>query len=630
MSGYAGIISLDNSPSDRALLDRMAAALAFRGPDATHVTTQPGAGFVFTFLRTGPAPQSSPQPCTLDGHLWLIGDVRLDGRDDLRRKLEQHGPSIPSTATDEELILCVVAQFGVDSLPELDGDLSLVLWNSSERTFCGFRDLTGARPFFYSFRGGKFCFSNTLQVILADPDVSRDQYDQQFIADFLLGSPHHDPDRTVYAEVRRLAPGHLVEHSPQGLAVRRIANLPIEDLLPFNRNEEVVEEFRRLFIQAVADRLPPANTSILLSGGLDSTSIAAQVVSLRRLASPGGPLNFWGLCVDFQPLFDDLEGRYASRFADAFGIPLQVVHSGDVLPFAGWNESVDLCPEPPMDPYSLLYLSYRQSVSCNSRVVLSGDGGDEVLRLFAAPYLRFLTSRRGLLSPFSTLIHWTLSHRRLPPLGFGIRSGFLRLLGRKPPHLKYPPWLAPGFERSYHLADRFLELTATPPSLHPFNPKAHNALNSGLFGEIQELCDPVWTGVPLETRNPFLDRRLCRFLLRIPSIPWAMNKQLLRVSQNGILPDEILLRPKTPVLQDPLVLQVTSHRWDPVPTETPSIHLDSVVDWSKVLESLGHAYDASLYIHLRPVALSRWLKAVDCGNGIAYSRTGTRFYENRA
>src|SRR6476661_3422347 len=112
MSGYAGIISPDNAPPDRDLLDCMAAALAFRGPDATHITTQPGAAFVFTFLRTGPAPQSPQQPTTIDGRVWLIGDVRLDGRDDLRRKLEQHGASLPPTAADEELILHFVSQFG--------------------------------------------------------------------------------------------------------------------------------------------------------------------------------------------------------------------------------------------------------------------------------------------------------------------------------------------------------------------------------------------------------------------------------------------------------------------------------------------------------------------------------------
>src|SRR5207253_271880 len=280
MSGYAGIISLDNAPPDRALLDRMAAALTFRGPDATHVTTQPGAGLVFTFLKTGPAPQSSQQPCTLDGRTWLIGDVRLDGRDDLRRKLEQHGARIPPTATDEEVLLHAMSQLGVESLPDLDADLSFVLWNPCEHQLLAFRDLTGARPFFYSLRGGKVYFSNTIQALLVDADLSRKEYDQQFIADFLLGSPHHDQDRTIYPAIKRLPAGRLLQCSPKDFSVHRIANFPIEDLLKFNRDEEVVEEFRRLFTQAVRERLPKSNTSILLSGGLDSTSIAASVVSL--------------------------------------------------------------------------------------------------------------------------------------------------------------------------------------------------------------------------------------------------------------------------------------------------------------------------------------------------------------
>jgi asparagine synthase (glutamine-hydrolysing) len=630
MSGYAGIVSLDNAPPDRALLDRMAAALAFRGPDATHVTTQPGAGFAFTLLRTGPAPQSSQHPCTLDGRVWLIGDVRLDGRDDLRRKLEQHGASIPSTVTDEELILHAVSQFGVDSLPELDGDFSFVLWNSTEGTFCGFRDLTGARPFFYSFRGGKLCFSNTIQALLADADVSHKEYDQQFIADFLLGSPYHDQDRTIYRDVRRLPAGHLLQFSPLGFSVRRITDFPVEELLRFKRDQEVVEEFRRLLMQSVADRLPTINTSIFLSGGLDSTSIAASVVALRRQASGNAPLNFFGLCVDFQPLFHDSEGQLASRFADAFGFPLQAAHSGSVLPFAGWDESAPLFPEPPADPFSLLYLSYRRQLSPASRVVLSGDGGDEVLRLLAAPYLRFLASHKGLFVAFSTLVRWTLSHRQLPPLGFGIRSGLFRALGHKPAHLTYPPWLTPDFERRHGLSDRWLELSAPPPSRHPFNPKAYYALNSGLFGEVQELCDPVWTSVPLETRNPFLDRRLCRFLLRIPVIPWAMHKHLLRISQVGILPEEIRSRPKTPVLQDPLILHVASRNWNPVPTGRPSPVLDPIVDWPKLLASLANTFDLSLYTHLRPVALSRWLNAVETDHRIQYSQAGISSYENRA
>src|SRR5690349_18547340 len=95
MSGFAGIVSAGGETPDPRLLKRMAAQLAFRGPDSTQTWSQGVAGFCFTLLRTGPAPQASDQPCTLDGRVWLLGDVRLDGRDDLIRQLEQAGQLLP-------------------------------------------------------------------------------------------------------------------------------------------------------------------------------------------------------------------------------------------------------------------------------------------------------------------------------------------------------------------------------------------------------------------------------------------------------------------------------------------------------------------------------------------------------
>jgi len=614
VSGFAGIVRIASSAgsaeADRLAIERMARAISFRGPDSLHQTQPKGAWFAFSLLKAGPAPQEAWQPCTLDGETWFLGEARCDGRDGLIRKLGQHGTQVPPTATSEQLVLHFFAKFGQAALPDLDGDFSFVLWKPQELRLLAFRDLTGSRPFFYVHRGGTLCFSNTMQAVISHPSVDRREYDAQFIGDFLLGSPHHDPESTVYRDIRRLPAGHVLEFSPKGLAVHRIANFPIEELLD-KREGEVIEEFRRLFSQAVADRLPSGDASILLSGGLDSTLIAAEAVSLRKQQSSAGTLSLHALCVDFLPLFNDEEGYYASRFAQAFGIPLQLVHSGDALPFAGWESSVSSLPEPLMDPYSLLYLSYRKKLSRNSRVVLSGDGGDEVLRLEAAPYLRYLLKQQGLVRALNVFAQWIVSNGSLPPLGFGLRSGFLRLLGRQPAELMYPPWLASDFEREYRLTDRWRRICLPRDSTHPFNPKAHNAIHSGFLGDVLELCDPVWTGVPLETRNPFLDRRLCRFLLRLPVIPWAMNKHLIRVSQVGILPEEIRRRPKTPVRQDPLVLHAASRRWNPVPTEAPATFLRRIVDWPKVLSSLECASGTSLYVHLRPVALSHWLNAVE-------------------
>ncbi|HKF26485.1 MAG TPA: hypothetical protein VKB24_10920, partial [Candidatus Acidoferrum sp.] len=87
--------------------------------------------------------------------------------------------------------------------------------------------------------------------------------------------------------------------------------------------------------------------------------------------------------------------------------------------------------------------------------------------------------------------------------------------------------------------------------------------------------------------------------------------QLLRTAEAGILPEAIRLRPKTPVERDPLVLHARAGSWSRETEESPAELLRPLVDWPVLIELLGNASDTSLYVYLRPVALSRWLKAVE-------------------
>ena len=87
MSGYAGIVRTvgtgDATADDARRIEEMAAAIGFRGPDASQVWHHPDVHFCFSLLKTGPAPQAASQPCSFDGRVWLLGDVRLDGRDEV-------------------------------------------------------------------------------------------------------------------------------------------------------------------------------------------------------------------------------------------------------------------------------------------------------------------------------------------------------------------------------------------------------------------------------------------------------------------------------------------------------------------------------------------------------------------
>ena len=123
-----------------------------------------------------------------------------------------------------------------------------------------------------------------------------------------------------------------------------------------------------------------------------------------------------------------------------------------------------------------------------------------------------------------------------------------------------------------------------------------------------ETDDAAWTGVPVESRAPLLDVRMLRFLLRVPPVPWCMEKELLRDAMRGMLPEEIRSRPKTPLPVEPIDYFVKNKRWSPLPLHEPSSEIRAYVDWQKLGATLGTATSSTLWVGLRPVSLSYWLE----------------------
>ena len=606
MSGFAGVVCMDGSSPDPRLLERMAAHLAFRGPDATHIWSRTGAGFCFTLLRTGPAPQSSEQPCTLDGRMWLLGDVRLDGREDLRGQLEPSGEPIAAEVTDEELILRAWRLWGKDGLAKLSGDLSFVLWDGIERRLWCVRDLLGARPFFYAQSAESFYFSNTLEVLRQAPGVSSN-LDPQFIGDFLLQEWCEDGARTVYRDIHRLPPGHTLVYSDGELCVRCYTDFPIEELLLLKRPEEYVEQFQELLEKAVRDRLPRGPCGIFMSGGLDSTSVAAVACKIARKNGASGPLRAY--TIDCRPMFNDQEGILASLVAENLGMDIEILSGAYCLPYEGWEDSLRRTPEPCHDPFLLLSQKQYRQVQGHAKVVLSGYGGDDILTGQAWPYLTYLFRQRNFATIVQVYGRYILKHGRIPPLRGGFRTRLQQWMGRTNPLTEFPPWLEPHFVEQHNLRGRWRELQESPKTVHPLHPIAFAGLSSKSGFSMFESEDAGWTGVPVEMRAPLLDLRLLRFLLRVPPVPWCMKKALLREAMHGMLPEEVRVRPKTPLLGDLIKHSIESKKWKPVPLPEPRAELRQFVDWERVSATVATAAGSTLWVGLRSVSLCYWLNA---------------------
>jgi asparagine synthetase B (glutamine-hydrolysing) len=123
VSGFFGILRSDGQDISRGLLERITKVLRFRGPHDESILTQPGLGCCFTFLETGPAKQAARQPVML-GPNWIIGDMRIDAREDLIRELVKRGAQVSNDPTSEDLLLHACQIWGEHCLQRVIGDFA--------------------------------------------------------------------------------------------------------------------------------------------------------------------------------------------------------------------------------------------------------------------------------------------------------------------------------------------------------------------------------------------------------------------------------------------------------------------------------------------------------------------------
>ena len=610
MSGIAGIVSFDGEPIRRPLVRRIVGALAFRGPDGQGVWSGGGTCLVHTSLAVSDGPRER-QPYTLDGEVWIVADARVDGREELARKLSSRAGRPLDEATDVELLLRSYLEWGSGCVDHLLGDFAFAIWDGrSRQLFCA-RDHFGVKPLYYAHRDGLFIFSNTLRCVLAHPAAS-DALNELAIADFLLFGYNKDAGTTTFADVKRLRPSHTLLLSDGELEDQSYWQLPVEEPLGYRRGETYVERFRELFDQAVADRLRTSQVTVLMSGGLDSTSVAATAHAL--LAQRDGSFGLHIFTGGYEGLIPDREKHYSELMADHLGVAARFFPADNYELYQGWDDDdARLPPQPTDDAFPAVSRDMFAVAVGQSPVVLTGMGGDPALY----PSQRFplaLIPPGHFQSTLAQLAHFVPRRRRLPPLY--LRTTVQRWLGRYPPARPYPAWLNDKFVRMLGLRARWEAMESAAAAVeHPWRPEAHRLLSKVFWPHLFENhYDAGATGHPIEIRHPYFDVRLVRFLLRVPPLPWFIRKELVRQGMHDRLPDAIRLRPKTTLPGNPLwsLMDEKGREWIERAVTAPP--LQHFVDAEKYMD----AYDARRELGAfqspqltRPLSLAIWLHQSD-------------------
>jgi asparagine synthase (glutamine-hydrolysing) len=606
LSGIVGMFDRSGAQVDGALLGALTDFISYAGPDDLDAYSDGPVGLGHTLLRTTRESSSERMPASLDGKSWITADVRIDCREELRREIEKAEPNRRPAATDSELILHAYAVWGEECVRYLRGDFAFAIWDSRRKTLFCARDHFGIKPFYYAQVGNVFLFSNALNCVRSHPAIS-DNLNDAAIGDFLLFGFNCDLSTTTFRDIRRLRPAHCLSVSAKDMRILQYWSAPTSGAIRYSHANEYVEHFQNLIQSAVADRLRVDRAGILLSGGLDSGAIAATARELS--GSPLGARDLRAYTVINKLLISDRDGAYAQKVADYLHIRIQFLEMSQLQPFERWNDSQPISPEPVGDPLFAGLSDELKMIAADCRVVLCGEGPDNLMYFEMLPFARQLLRKRDL----SGLVREVSGYLRVrSSIWPGIRRRIKGIFEKDSNRSLFPSWLDAEFSSRLNLNERWKEWSDLPASRpHPILPKAHASLQIPQWTNTFEQESPGASRYPVEVRYPFLDLRIVNFLLALPPFPFFFEKKLLRDTMTGRLPEDVRLRPKTPLSGDPLsqILQknvTTTAQWNQVHW---SMDIGRYVNRAALLPLQDSSDPEQISVNVRPFCLNFWLRS---------------------
>ena len=592
MSGLVAVVRFDGGPVDRALFDGLLDKIRYRGPDGDGVWIGDGAALGHTLFATSTEQRNELQPVDRD-RLVVVLDGRIDGRGDLAQALR-----MTETTPDPELLLRAFAAWGEETPRRIIGDFAFAVWSRTDRRLFVARDRAGVRPLYYAHLGETLVVTNDLAALIGTGDLAS-ALDDSAIADFLLFAQGLDLARTSYARIARIPPGHFAVFGEHGVRLQRYWSVPVADGPRTISEADAVEEFRDVFARAVADRTRGACIAISLSGGVDSTAVAATLARIK----PGAA---GAVTAGYERLIEDHEPRFAARAAAWLGIPWHFVAADDHQLFERWDDPRCRGLEPVETPLRVAFIDLMRHLGERGRVLLTGQGGDAVLYTSHRYFIDLL--RRGRIDRLAReALGYAISRRRLPPLLF--RSHLLRALRLASDAPPFPRWVRPEVEKRLALRDRWREQWSWRSRReHPWRGEAALFTTQPLWPNAFQSYDVAWTGVPIELTVPFFDARVVEFLFSLPPMPHFADKDIVRRAMAGSLPDDVRLRPKTTLRTDPaeLLLRREGDRWLSRLNDSP---ITSYVDARILAEVVRSAIAGgrSLQREIPPIALAMWM-----------------------
>lgn len=561
MSGIAALFHRDGRWVDDETIWAMLHAVPHHGPDGMSVRHFGSVALGNAKFSVTPEDEFDSQPFVseMTGSA-ITADVRLDNRDELISLLAIENPL---NVGDAELMLRAYDAWGIDAIPRFLGDFAFVIWDRRNAKLVCARDTSGRRKLFYRLDRRTFAASTEIQQLLQDttiPICPNEERIRELLVPLNMSRNEKDFESTFYEGIVSVQAGHVLIVDSLDAHVHAYWKLGDVAELKYRTINEYVDHYRELFFDAVRVRLRSSRPiGVLLSGGLDSASIACVAQELYRIgrAVDNGftsfSMVFAGLECDERDFIQDCQSKY--------GFPAHFIECSSLDPWFSAQQHGFL-ESPNAVAGDVTNALFSVVTEFGVRAVLSGDVADSCIvgsplvfdslirkGHFLQAYGRFRSYHKASDEQLRTIMALFLVAPLVPlSLQRRLMSAYIRRRFSKDRSRLLPYWMTVGL--CDDLATRHLAAQLREERGRKFS-------NPGRETEYRLLYPPEaprppapW---PVELWQPFADRRLHEFLLAVPPevkfVPdptadgfYAGSKQLVRKSLVGILPESVRTR----------------------------------------------------------------------------------------
>lgn len=518
MCGIAGELRFDGSMPDPAIIERMKSQLARRGPDGEGSYCDGPVVLGHRRLSIIDLSSRAHQPM-VDGTLGLalVFNGTIYNYPELRSELQSLGHHFMSTG-DTEVILRAYSEWGEQCVEKLHGMFAFALWDRlKKKLFCA-RDRLGIKPFYFSKKGTHFRFASNSQALFAAGDVDTTidpvALHHQLTLHAVVPAP-----LTILNGIRKLAPGTTLTIDINGnIATRQYWHLKAQRQVQAKSEIEWQEAIHDALAKAVRKRLTIADVpvGVLLSGGLDSSLLVAL------LAEQGmKDLLTFSIGFEDQPEEKGSEFEYSDAVAQHFNTQHHQYRIANEEVLRRLPEAIVNMAEPMVGQDAVAFYLLAECVSKSVKVVLSGQGADEVFGGYFW-YGPMAAETQG------------------PPVDRFRRHYFDR------DHDEYLETVT----AAYHGADYTAQTVATRLTESEGDTFIDQVLRMDVTMLITDdpvkRVDNMTMAWGLEARVPFLDHELVELAAQMPpELKLASGgKHILKQIARGRLPDSVIDRPK--------------------------------------------------------------------------------------